>query len=157
MTTCPGALKLATQTSLSARRQAISTSVVVEAEHRGHRARVVEAGLVHRIGTLAHQPHTVFEAERAGGGERRVLAEAVAGAEAGLDAEPLDRVEHHQARHERRQLRVAGVAQLLGVGVQEQAGDIAVGYSTLPRRAPSSRDRPRGGPCPAVGNPARER
>ena len=101
--------------------------VVVEAQHRGHRARVVEAGLVHRVGTLAHQPHSVFEAECAGGRERRVLAEAVSGAVARLDAEPLDRVEHHQARHERRQLSVAGVAELLRVGVQQQAGDIALG------------------------------
>ena len=59
--------------------------------------------------------------------ERGVLAEAVAGAEARLDAEALDGVEHHQAGDERRQLGVAGVAQLVGVGVEEQRGDVAVG------------------------------
>ena len=59
--------------------------------------------------------------------ERGVLAEAVAGAEARLDAEALDRVEHHQAGDERAELGVAGVLQLVGVGVEQQAGDVAVG------------------------------
>ena len=101
--------------------------VVVEAEHRGHGARVVVAGVVHRVGALADEAHAVVEAERAGGGECGVLAEAVAGAEARLDAEALDGVEHDQARHEGGELGVAGVLQLVGVGVEEQAGDIAVG------------------------------
>ena len=35
--------------------------VVVEAEHRGHRAGVLDAGLVHRIGALAHQAHALVE------------------------------------------------------------------------------------------------
>ena len=82
---------------------------------------------MHRVGAGDDEAHAVVEAERAGGRQRGVLAEAVAGAEARLDAEALDGVEHHQARHERRQLGVAGVAQLVGVGVEEQLGDVALG------------------------------
>src|SRR5690606_2820095 len=63
-----------------------------------------------------------------GGGEGGVLAEAVAGAEAGLDAEPLDGVEHHQAGDERGELGVARVAQLLGVGVEEELADVPAGH-----------------------------
>ena len=59
--------------------------------------------------------------------ERRVLAEAVAGAEAGVDADALDGVEHHQARHERGQLGVAGVLQFVGVGVEQQLADVSSG------------------------------
>ena len=39
--------------------------VVVEAEHRGHRAGVLDAGLVHRLGPLDDEAHAVVEAERA--------------------------------------------------------------------------------------------
>ena len=127
ITTCPGALKLATQTSSSARSAGDLDLIVVEPEHGGHRARLGEAGFVHRRRPLDDEPDAVLEAERAGRRQRRVLAEAVAGAEAGVDAEPLDGVEHHQARHERRQLRVAGVLQLVGVGVEQQLADIAPG------------------------------
>ncbi len=108
--------------------------VVVEAEHGGHRAGLCQTGVVHRRAALAHEPDSVVEAEGAGGGERRVLAEAVAGAEAGCDAETLDRVEHHQARHERRQLGIArvlefvgGVLEFVGVGIAEQGADVAAG------------------------------
>jgi hypothetical protein len=36
-------------------------------------------------------------------------------------------VEHHQARHERGQLSVASVFQLIGVGVEQQLADVAPG------------------------------
>ena len=101
--------------------------VVVEPQHRGHRAGVVVTGLVHRVGTLADQPHAVVEGKCARGGEGGVLAQAVAGAEARLDTQPLDRVEDDQARHERRQLGVAGVLQLVGVGIEQQPTDVAIG------------------------------
>ena len=82
----------------------------------------------HRLrAALAHELDPVVEAECAGGGERCVLAEAVAGAVAGLDAETLDRVEHHQARHERRQLCIAGVLEFVGVRIAEQGADVAAG------------------------------
>ena len=101
--------------------------VVVETEDGGHRAGLGQPGLVHRLGAGGHEADAVVEPERAGGGQGGVLAEAVAGAEARLDAQALDGVEHHQARHERRQLGVAGVAQLVGVGVDEQLGDVTIG------------------------------
>ena len=100
--------------------------VVVEAEDGSHRAGVVEAGVVHGVGPLDHQAQALLEGQRPAAGERGVLAEAVAGAVVGLDAEALDRVEHHQAGHERGELGVAGVLQLVGVGVEEQAAEVPV-------------------------------
>ncbi len=100
---------------------------VVETEDGGHRAGLSEAGFVHRLGAGGHEADAFVEPEGAGGGQRGVLAEAVAGAEAGLDAQALDGVEHHQARHEGRELGIAGVAKLVGVGVGEQLGDVPVG------------------------------
>ncbi len=101
--------------------------VVVEPEDCGHGAGLLEAGIVHGGAALDHEADSVVEAERARRGECGVLAEAVAGAETGLDAESLDGVEHHQARHERRQLGVAGVLEFVGVGVAEQGADVAAG------------------------------
>ena len=82
---------------------------------------------MHRIGALAHQPHAFVEPERASGRERRVLAETVPCTEARFEATSLSGVEHHQARHERRELGVARVFQLLGIGVEQQSGDVALG------------------------------
>ena len=101
--------------------------VVVETEHRGHRAGVLAAGVVHGLGAFAHQPHTLVESQHSGGGEGGVFTQAVTGAEARLDAQTFDRVEHHQARHERGELGVAGVAQFVGIGVEQQIGDVALG------------------------------
>ena len=98
--------------------------VVVEAEDGGHRAGLGVARVVHGGGAGGDETDAVVEAEGAGGGQGGVLAEAVAGAEARLDAEPLDGVEDHQTRHERGELGVARVAQLLGVGVAQQLGDV---------------------------------
>ena len=101
--------------------------VVVEAEDRGHRAGLILPGVVHGLGALGDEAHALVEARRAGGDERGVLAEAVAGAEHRVEAEALDRVEHHQARHERGELGVAGVLQLVGVGVEQQSRDVTFG------------------------------
>ena len=101
--------------------------VVVEAEHGGHGAGLRESGVVHRRAAFAHEADAVVETEDTGGRERGVLAEAVAGAVARCDAEALDRVEHHQARHVRGQLGVAGVLEFAGVGVAEQGTDVAAG------------------------------
>ena len=101
--------------------------VVVEAEHGGHRARTFQAGVVHRRRPLDDEPDALLEVDRPGGRERGVLAEAVPGAEAGVDADALDGVEHHQARHERGELRVAGVLQFVGVGVEQQLADVTPG------------------------------
>ena len=86
-----------------------------------------DAGVVHRRRPLDDEPDALLEVERPGGRQRRVLAEAVPGAVAGVDADALDGVEHHQARHERGQLGVAGVLQLVGVGVEQQLADVASG------------------------------
>ncbi len=59
--------------------------------------------------------------------ERGVLTEAVPGAVAGVDAESLDGIEHHQTRHERGHLCVAGVLQFVGVGVEQQLPHVASG------------------------------
>ena len=102
--------------------------VVVEAEHGGHRARLVRGRRrASQLSASRHEADAFVETECAGRGERRVLAEAVAGAEARVDTDALHRVEHHQARHERRQLRVAGVFQFVGVGVAQQRRDVAAG------------------------------
>ncbi len=82
---------------------------------------------MHRRRAFDDEPDAVLEVDRAGRRQRRVLAEAVAGAEAGVDADAFDGVEHHQARHERGQLRVAGVLQLVGVGVEQQLADVTPG------------------------------
>ncbi len=103
---------------------------VVEAEHGGHRAGMLGAGVVHRVGAGDDEPHSVVESECARRRQRGVLPEAVAGAVARLDAESLGRVEDHQAGDERGQLGVACVAQLLGVGIEEQFADIAFGDLT---------------------------
>ena len=83
--------------------------------------------MVHRVGPFADQAHSFVEAESAGCREGGVLAEAVAGAVAGFEAQSLGGVEHDQAGHEGGELGVAGVLQLVGVGVEEEAGDVAFG------------------------------
>ena len=45
--------------------------VVVEAEDGGHRARLGQPGVVHRLGAGGDEAHAVVEAERAGGGRAR--------------------------------------------------------------------------------------
>ena len=82
---------------------------------------------MHRVGAGDDEAHTVVEPEGARRRQRGVLAEAVPGAVARFDAQTFGGVEDHQARHERRQLGVAGVAQLVGIGVEEQLADVAVG------------------------------
>ena len=128
MTTCPGALKLATHTSASARRHATST----RSSSRPSTAAIVP-GLSLPATYIASERSLTSRTpssklERTGGAQRRVLAEAVAGAVARLEAHPLGGVEHDQAGDERRQLRVAGVLELVGVGIEQQAGDVALGH-----------------------------
>ena len=100
--------------------------LVVEAEYRGHRARVLEPSIMHRIGAGDDEANAVVEAERPSGGQGGVLAKAVPCAVARFDAEPFGGIEDHQARHEGRQLSVAGIAQLVGVGVEEQFADVTL-------------------------------
>ena len=82
---------------------------------------------MHGGGSLGDERDALLESERPGRRQRGVLAEAVAGAEVGVDAESLDGVEHHQAGDERGELGVAGVSEFVGVGVEQQGADIASG------------------------------
>jgi hypothetical protein len=52
----------------------------------------------------------------------------VPGAVAGLDTEAFDGVEDDEAGDEGGELRVAGVAEFVGVGVEQEAGDVAFGH-----------------------------
>ena len=97
-------------------------------------------------------------AQGAGGGQGGVLAEAVAGGDGAAHAEGADRVEHDEAQDEGGQLGVLGAAQLVGVGVEEQRGDVAsAGLGGVGRRGPRTGGRPRAGPCRAAGSPGRGR
>ena len=101
--------------------------VVVEAENSGHGALALLGRGLHGVAPLGHQRYRVAEVEHARRGQRRVLAETVAGVAGGLGAEPGHRVEHHHGHDERGELAVAGLGQLLGTGSEKQAGDVAVG------------------------------
>ncbi|MEY3342204.1 MAG: hypothetical protein RLZZ269_2115 [Actinomycetota bacterium] len=99
--------------------------LVVQSENGRHGPGVVLSGVVHRRGPFVHEANPVVESERARGRESGVLAETVAGAETRLEPESLDGVENHQARHERRELGVAGVAQFLGISVEQEVAHVA--------------------------------
>jgi hypothetical protein len=48
-------------------------------------------------------------------------------AETRFESETLGGVEHHQAGDERRELGVASVAKFIGVGIEKEIADVAVG------------------------------
>ena len=129
MTTCPGALKLATQTSRVGAPAGDLDEIVVEAEDRGHRAGVVVAGVVHRLGALADEPDAVVEAERARGARARCTRRGCGrrSSSARGPAAPTASSTTRLATNVR-QLRVAGVLELVRVGIEEQAGDVALGH-----------------------------
>ena len=99
--------------------------VVVEAEDGGHRAGSLRRGGAHRRAAFGDEVEALLERQGPAGHEGGVLAEAVPCRRGGLDAHALDGVEHDQAGHEGGQLGVVGGSQLLGVGVEQQPGDIA--------------------------------
>ena len=101
--------------------------VVVEPEDGGHGARSFETGVVHGVGAGADEGDALREAEGAGGGEGGVLAEGVPRVDVGVDPEPFDGVEDHQARDEGGELGVPGVAEFVGVGVEEESADVPAG------------------------------
>ena len=74
---------------------------------------------MHGVATLHYQSDTVIEPQGAVGGESGVLAEAVSSANARLDAQALDGVQHHQTADKRGELGVAGVFQFLSVGIEQ--------------------------------------
>ena len=106
--------------------------VVIEAQNGRHGALALLGRSLHGVAPLGHQRHRVAEVEHARRGQRRVLAEAVAGVAGGLGAEPGHRVEHDHGHDERGELAVAGLGQLLGAGGEKQAGDVPVGGCSRP-------------------------
>ena len=83
--------------------------VVVEPEDGGHRARLFDPASC--IAAARSETRRIPSSNPSApvAVERGVLAEAVARADACVDTDAADRVEDDQARHEGRQLRVAGV------------------------------------------------
>jgi hypothetical protein len=102
-------------------------SVIVHPEDRRHRARIDLGGVLHRRAALGDETEGILVVEGAGGDERRVLAEAVAGADAGLEADTLGTVENDEAEDERGHLGVVGLLERVLVGFAQQLGDVAAG------------------------------
>ena len=91
---------------------------VVEAEYGGHGAGALFGRDLHGFAAFGDQAHGVGEIECPRCGESAVLAEAVAGMSRRLAADPTDRVEHHHAQHERGELGIARLLELVGIGLQ---------------------------------------
>ena len=128
--------------------------VVVGAQHRRHGAGVLLGGVVHGLAPLGDEAQALLEAERAAGGQGGVLAQAVAGAQRGLDADALDGVEDDEAEDEGRQLGVGGGGELVLVGVEQQTADVAAGDgATPPRRLPTRGARAQARPMPGRCDP----
>ena len=81
---------------------------------------------MHRLRSFRDETNALSERERPGGDERGVLAQAVARAEAGIEAGAFDRVEHDEAGDERRELCVARVLQLVCIGIEQQPLEVAL-------------------------------
>jgi hypothetical protein len=82
--------------------------------------------------------HGVAEVESAGRGEGAVLPEAVAGVPSGVDAESGDGIEDHHAGDKGGQLGVAGFAQFLSIGIEQEVGHVtACGLGRLVDQFPS--------------------
>ena len=99
--------------------------IVLEPEHRSHSAGSVLGRDLHGLAALGDEAHRVREIEGAGRGQRAVLAEAVPGVGRGFTTDSTDRVEHHHAQHEGGELGIAGLFELVGIGVQQQGLDVA--------------------------------
>ena len=132
-------LKLATQTSPSASRQAMST---VSASQP--RMTLITPGWASAAACMASPRSATTRTPssnpmRPAGGQGAVLADGVAGDAGGLDAQPLDGVDDQQAEGEGGQLGVAGLGELVEGSVEQQAADVPAGglgrvRDHLPRR-----------------------
>ena len=120
--------------------------VVVGAHHRRHGPGVLLGRVVHGLAPLDHEPHALVEAEGAAGGQGGVLAQAVARAHGGLDADALDGVEDDEAEHERGQLGVGAEGELVLVDVERRRATsrpaTAEASSTTSHEGCSSQARP---------------
>ena len=125
ITTWPAPLRLATQTSPVARRQASATT-----SSSAPRMAAIVPGRASAAACMA-APRSVTRrtpsarVERPDGGEGGVLAEAVAGGHAAAHAEGPHGVVDDQAQDVGGELGVLGAAQLVRVGIEEQGGDVA--------------------------------
>ena len=79
ITTCPGALSLATQQRVGRGGARVLGLLDGGAEQRGHAAGVRVGGGLGELGAAGGEAHAVVEGERAGGDQRGDLTERVAG------------------------------------------------------------------------------
>ena len=87
---------------------------VFGAEHGGHRAGAGGRGVLHQLAAHAHELRAVVQRERAGGDQRGVFAEAVAGEQRRLRAAArLPRAPRGDAGGEQRGLREFGLVELV--------------------------------------------
>ena len=165
MTVCFGSLKLAASTTSPRRRgrpaaQPSTHRVRVEAEDRRHRAGADRHRLLHRLGAKAHQRQRVGEAQRAGGDERGVLAERMAGDDGGRGlrlGQPGAIAGDAGGQHHR--LGVGRQVELLLRAFADQAADVVAerGRGLVERLPHRRRGRPRRRACRPTASPGRER
>ena len=125
ITTWPAPLLLATHTSpvaashaaATASSSAPSTAAIVPGRASAAACMAAPRSVTRRTPSSS--------AQRADRGEGAVLAEAVAGGAGAAHAEAGDGVVHDEAEDVGGELRVLGALELLGVGVEEQGGDVA--------------------------------
>ena len=96
-------------------------------EQGGHGAGGLLAGPGHGVAAGHDQLDPVLEGQGAAGHQRGVLAQAVAGAGGGGEAEALHRIEDDQAEHGGGQLGVLGPGQLLNRRLEQEVGQVAPG------------------------------
>ena len=163
----PPPLSLATSQTSPLRRLRAPTSrrgLEVEPEQRRHGAVPDRHRLLHGVAADAQQPRGVGDRERAGGGERRILAERMAGDEGGVarKVEPglgLEHAHRRQRHRHQRRLGVRGQRQRLGRALPDQPRELFAERRRRPRRrprAPRERRRPAPCPCRPPGCPAPE-
>ena len=158
ITTCPAPLLLATHTSPAACSQAAATT-----SSSAPRTAAMVPGRPSAAACMA-APRSVTRrtpSSRRSGPDRRqraVLAEAVAGGDGAAHAERSQGVVHDEAEHVGGELRVLRASELVGVGVEQEVGDVAAAGLRTPRRRSTRRGgRPRAGPSRAAGIPGRGR
>ena len=132
--------------------------VVVEAEDGGHGAVLLIGGRLHGVAAFVDELGGVGEVKHACRAQGAVLAERVAGMCGCFCAGAADGVEHDHRGHEGRQLRIAGHRQFVGIGVEQEVGDVAAGrigclFDELPRGVvdPGGTHARRLGPLTRVG------
>lgn len=99
--------------------------VVVQAEHRRHGAGAHRHRGLHGVGAHAHQAHGIFQRQRAGGRQRGVFAQAMAGHHLGhgpARRAPGGKAGRAGGQHGR--LGVGGEIELLGRALRHQGAQV---------------------------------